>query len=296
MTVMSWLVRWTALYIRSDATGAPPGVSSLRTTAPTESLARMSASSLSTSSARAALTGPSISTTATVSSGSLVAAYTLGASTAPTTAAASTTAASCCRDVRAVEGFLVDITRSNLRQAGNKNFGKSTIDGSHASPAAAPTVPRPLDTGAYRSVGRASHPTAAAIQAPSASDSRDTEMTASQTVDASRRFLRAVRAGEERDAEREAARDALAGLAESDLDALTPDERLAFWLNAYNAATGDALLSDPTRLANRRQFFSTPRLTVAGEALSLDAVEHGILRGSQWKYGLGYVPNPFPSA
>ena len=121
-------------------------------------------------------------------------------------------------------------------------------------------------------------------------------MTASQTVDASRRFLRAVRAGEERDAEREAARDALAGLAESDLDALTPDERLAFWLNAYNAATGDALLSDPTRLANRRQFFSTPRLTVAGEALSLDAVEHGILRGSQWKYGLGYVPNPFPSA
>ena len=39
---------------------------------------------------------------------------------------------------------------------------------------------------------------------------------------------------------------------------------------------------------------STP--TVAGTELSLDQIEHGILRGSQWKYGLGYVPNPLPSA
>src|SRR6056297_1823446 len=123
MTVICSLVRWTALYIRSEATGAPPGVSSLRTTAPTESLARMLASSLSTSSARAVLTGPSISTTATVSSGSLVAAYALGASTAPTTAAASTTAASCCRDVRAVEGCLVDMTGWKLCQSSHKNYG-----------------------------------------------------------------------------------------------------------------------------------------------------------------------------
>ncbi|MDB2293827.1 DUF547 domain-containing protein [Halorubrum ezzemoulense] len=47
---------------------------------------------------------------------------------------------------------------------------------------------------------------------------------------------------------------------------------------------------------DRRRFFSVPPVTVAGEALSLDAIEHRIHRGSQWKYGLGYVPNPFASA
>ena len=126
--------------------------------------------------------------------------------------------------------------------------------------------------------------------------SRSISASGSAPVDLSEGFLRAVRAGEERDAERESARDRLAGLDPADLDALGSDERLAFWLNAYNAATGDALLSDPTRFEDRRRFFSAPVVTVAGEALSLDTIEHGILRGSQWKYGLGYVPNPFPSA
>ncbi|QAU11536.1 DUF547 domain-containing protein [Halorubrum sp. BOL3-1] len=115
-------------------------------------------------------------------------------------------------------------------------------------------------------------------------------------VEVSERFLRAVRTGPERDGQREDARDCLAGLAESDLDALGSDERLAFWLNVYNAATGGALLSEPERFESRRRFFADPIVTVAGEPLSLDAIEHGILRGSQWKYGLGYVPNPFPSA
>ncbi|OYR53301.1 DUF547 domain-containing protein [Halorubrum sp. Ea1] len=115
-------------------------------------------------------------------------------------------------------------------------------------------------------------------------------------VAVSRRFLRAMRAGDEREQEREAARDRLAGTDPADLDALGPDERLAFWLNVYNAAAGDALLSDPSRFEDRRRFFSEPIVAVAGEDLSLDAIEHGILRGSQWKYGLGYVPNPFASA
>ena len=113
-------------------------------------------------------------------------------------------------------------------------------------------------------------------------------------VKVSRRFLRAVRASGA-DAERESARDALAALDADALVALDRDERLATWLNVYNSATGDALLADPDRFDDRGQFFSEPVVTVAGEALSLDAIEHGILRGSQWKYGLGYVPNPFPS-
>lgn len=129
-------------------------------------------------------------------------------------------------------------------------------------------------------------------------------MTASQSrsasdsdpVEVSREFLRAVRTGSDGGPGREAARERLAGLDQRDLDALGPDERLAFWLNVYNAATGDALLSDPAQFDDRRRFFSNPVVTVAGEDLSLDAIEHGVLRGSQWKYGLGYVPNPFASA
>ncbi|MFO8114360.1 MAG: DUF547 domain-containing protein [Halorubrum sp.] len=126
-----------------------------------------------------------------------------------------------------------------------------------------------------------------ASQSKSASDSAP--------VEESRRFLRAVRAGSDGGPDREAARERLAGLDQRDLDRLGPDERLALWLNVYNAATGDALLSDPAQFDDRRRFFSKPVVTVAGEDLSLDAIEHGVLRGSQWKYGLGYVPNPFPS-
>jgi len=114
----------------------------------------------------------------------------------------------------------------------------------------------------------------------------------SPLVDRSQRFLRAVRSAEET----EPIRRSLAAAAPGDLDALDPDERLAFWLNVYNAATGDALRSDPERFEDRRRFFSEPIVTVAGTDLALDDVEHGILRRSQWKYGLGYVPNPFPSA
>ncbi|TKX45199.1 MULTISPECIES: DUF547 domain-containing protein [unclassified Halorubrum] len=111
-------------------------------------------------------------------------------------------------------------------------------------------------------------------------------------VDAAHGFLRAVRT----DGAADAARDRLDALSPTALDALSPAERLAFWINVYNGATGDALLDDPTRLSDRRRFFGAPVVSVAGTDLSLDEIEHGILRRSRWKYGLGYLPNPFPSA
>jgi hypothetical protein len=112
----------------------------------------------------------------------------------------------------------------------------------------------------------------------------------------SKRFLRAVRSSDGRGPSLDAVRERIADASPAALDALGPDERLAFWLNVYNAATGDALLTEPDRFDDRRRFFGEPIVTVAGTDLSLDRIEHGILRGSQWKYGLGYVPNPFPSA
>ncbi|TKX87688.1 DUF547 domain-containing protein [Halorubrum sp. SS5] len=129
-----------------------------------------------------------------------------------------------------------------------------------------------------------------------ADDPDSTSTDSPSLVAASQRFLRAVRAPDDRGHALDAARERLADASPDELDALGPDERLAFWLNVYNAATGAALLAEPERFEDRRQFFGEPIVTVAGTDLSLDQIEHGILRGSQWKYGLGYVPNPFPSA
>ena len=138
--------------------------------------------------------------------------------------------------------------------------------------------------------------TASESTAPeSPSESESAPASDASPVEVSGRFLRAVRASAAGDAECESARDALAALDSDALASLDADARLAAWLNVYNAATGDALLADPDRFDDRGRFFSQPVVTVAGEALSLDAIEHGILRGSQWKYGLGYVPNPFAS-
>jgi len=124
----------------------------------------------------------------------------------------------------------------------------------------------------------------------STSDVGSAEFT--DLVGRSRWFLSAVRSGEST----EPARRSLAAVDPAALDALEPSGRLAFWLNTYNAATQDALRSNPERFENRRTFFSEPVMAVAGTELSLDGIEHGILRGAQWKYGLGYVPNPFASA
>jgi len=129
-----------------------------------------------------------------------------------------------------------------------------------------------------------------------ADDPGSTSTDGPSLVADSRRFLRAVRSPGDSGPALDAAREELSSASPDELDGLTPDERLAFWLNVYNAATGAALLADPDRFAGRRRFFGTPLVTVAGTDLSLDQIEHGVLRGSQWKYGLGYVPNPFPSA
>ena len=96
----------------------------------------------------------------------------------------------------------------------------------------------------------------------------------------------------------------LVALAAADDAALTPvrEERetaLAFWLNLYNAATQLLLDRRPelyeSALRSLR-FFRIEAVTVAGTPLSLDDVEHGILRGSGSSIGFGYLPRLFPSA
>lgn len=90
-------------------------------------------------------------------------------------------------------------------------------------------------------------------------------------------------------------------LAAADADTLfrqlaTDDQRKAFWLNVYNAFVQCALRRNKDQYRRRSQFFSRKLMTIAGQPLSLDDVEHGILRRSRNKWSLGYVGKVFPSA
>ena len=111
-------------------------------------------------------------------------------------------------------------------------------------------------------------------------------------VNLSEQYLREIRAGQLGGL----VRDEIANINKHRLASLDQPERLAFWINIYNATAQAALKERPDRFENRRRFFSASLVPVAGIELSLDKIEHGILRRSQWKYGLGYIPNPFPSS
>ena len=74
----------------------------------------------------------------------------------------------------------------------------------------------------------------------------------------------------------------------------TDGARIAFWVNIYNATTQRALAEDPSRYESRRQFFSSPLVTVAGRSLSLNNIENGILRRSHSMLTMGYIRTPGP--
>ena len=80
-------------------------------------------------------------------------------------------------------------------------------------------------------------------------------------------------------------------------DALTSDgARTAFWVDVYNAVILRQPVYDFSSWRTRSRFFSRPAVTIAGRTLSLDTIEHGILRRSRLKLGLGYAANPAPSS
>ncbi|MEO1023698.1 MAG: DUF547 domain-containing protein [Bacteroidota bacterium] len=80
----------------------------------------------------------------------------------------------------------------------------------------------------------------------------------------------------------------IANISSEELDSLlsTDEERITFWLNVYNAFFQDLAKRN---VINPETSFKEPFIVIGGDTLSLDDVEHGVLRGqteyssSKWK-------------
>ena len=73
------------------------------------------------------------------------------------------------------------------------------------------------------------------------------------------------------------------------------EQRIAFWVNIYNAFIQVKLTENPSLYEDRRDFFSRDQIDIAGETVSFEVIEHGIIRRSQWSFGLGYIRKLFSS-
>lgn len=79
--------------------------------------------------------------------------------------------------------------------------------------------------------------------------------------------------------------DLLASLDPAQLE--SPQERLAFWLNAYNALVfqeAASRLADDAGFSTSEDdfsFFQARRYTLGGQVYSLDQIEHGVIRGDR---------------
>lgn len=73
----------------------------------------------------------------------------------------------------------------------------------------------------------------------------------------------------------------------------TDESKKAFWINVYNGYVQHILTKQPELFEDRGAFFKKDQITIAGELISLDKIEHGIIRGSKVKWLLGLVSDPF---
>lgn len=89
----------------------------------------------------------------------------------------------------------------------------------------------------------------------------------------------------------EAFRDTLKKL---DLDALkaelkSPEQKLAFWINAYNALVQAKIRDNKDAFSDRAHFFHTADQIIGGTKLSLDDIETGILRRRKRKNATHFI-------
>ena len=73
----------------------------------------------------------------------------------------------------------------------------------------------------------------------------------------------------------------------------TDEQKIAFWVNVYNAYIQDILSRHPEKYNDRGLFFKEKQINFAGRLLSFADIEHGIIRGSQHEFFLGYFRKLF---
>ena len=100
--------------------------------------------------------------------------------------------------------------------------------------------------------------------------------------------------------DRENTEDKAKAYAQLDLDQLEQgldsyNKQLAFWVNTYNAYIQYQLLADPELFEDRGNFFKNESINIGGRMFSFDLIEHGIIRNSRVKLGLGYFKKIFAS-
>lgn len=67
----------------------------------------------------------------------------------------------------------------------------------------------------------------------------------------------------------------------------------SFWINNYNSFFQ---ILRKERGLRKPEIYRGKHITISGKKLSLDDMEHGILRRFRSKFSLGYLPNPFTSS
>lgn len=113
-------------------------------------------------------------------------------------------------------------------------------------------------------------------------------------IQISQEFLYAVRTGKPADSYLSAFKMAHEASLLQQLDGDTA--KVAFWLNVYNAYVQVFLKNNQNLYKKRNQFYAARMIEFTGYKISLDDIEHGILRRSMFKWSMGYIRNPFPPA
>jgi len=117
--------------------------------------------------------------------------------------------------------------------------------------------------------------------------------SSTELIDYSVQLLDAIRAkkpSEIKKANQKIARYSIENISQSLKDDV---QKKTFWINFYNAQVQMALEEDSTLYQDRDHFFSKKFIPIGDKKISLDQIEHGILRKSNFKYGLGFIQNPF---
>ncbi len=74
----------------------------------------------------------------------------------------------------------------------------------------------------------------------------------------------------------------------------TQARQVAFWINVYNGYTQYFLKTDPALyLKDRPAYFGLDQIDIAGDRVSLELIEHGILRRGATIYSLGHLRTLF---